>query len=619
MSFNSNKSKDLLKILGMGAVATMATSPIVQGGETEKKPNIIYIFSDDLGWNELGCYGQQKIKTPSLDKMAEEGMRFTQAYSGSPVCAPSRACLMQGRHTGHAYIRDNGEVGSWYDYEGQAQIPDSVYTIAEMLKEVGYTTGMVGKWGLGGPGPNINNCPSIPTRQGFEFYYGNLCQKQAHQYYPTYLWKNAQKDPLNNPDFIPHQKFPSNEDANDPANYEKYKGEEWTEDKIAEEALDFIRQNQDTTFFLYYASPVPHVALQAPDSAYEPYIDEFNPDKPYDGGNSYLPHRYPHSCYAGMITRFDQHVGNILSLLKELGIDSNTLVVYSSDNGTTFNGGCDAAFFNSVGPLRGLKCQVYEGGIRVPMIARWPGKIKPGMISGLPTAIWDMLPTFAEAAECIPPRYIDGISILPTLLGSPQDQKEHEWLYWEYATNKQAVIIGGKWKCVRNNSKDNPNGDVELYNLENDISESNNIASSNPEICDSCTQIMKHGRTESDIWTLFPSYNFDPWEWGNDPVSVNQSPKNINGSFLYQSYPNPFNKITKVNYYLPKDAKVSLRIYNASGRRVRTLVNKRQVKGSYTFVWDVRDGSDRLVKSGTYFSRLKVDGRVQIRKMLLVK
>ena len=601
MGFITEKSKDFLKIMGMSAVATMALTPDVEAQEAREKPNIIYVFSDDLGWNELGCYGQQKIQTPSLDNMAEEGMRFTQAYSGSPVSAPSRSCLMQGRHTGHSYIRNNGEVGSWYDYQGQTQIPDSVYTMAEMLNGAGYATGMVGKWGLGGPGPNVNNCPAIPTRQGFDFYYGHLCQKHAHQYYPTYLWKNDRKDSLNNPYFIPHQDFPTNQDEYDPANYEKYQGNEWAEDKIAEEALNFIRDNQDTTFFLYYASPVPHVALQAPDSAYEPYIDDFNPDNPYDGGNGYLPHRYPHSCYAGMITRFDQHVGDIFALL------------------TTFNGGCDADYFNSLGPLRGMKCQVYEGGIRVPMIARWPGKIEPGTVSDLPTAVWDMLPTFAEAVGCTPPRYIDGFSIMPTLLGSPQNQRKHEWLYWEYATNKQAVVISGKWKCVRNNSKDNPNGNVELYDLENDISESNNVASGNAALCDSCKQVMKYGRVDSDIWTLFPNHNFEPWEWGSDPVSVDQSQKNISPGFLHQNYPNPFTASTRIKYYLNKDTKVSLMIYNSSGRLIRALLDKKQVKGTHTFAWNGKDNSGKPVRSGTYFSRLKIDGRVQIRKMVLVK
>ncbi|MFC1783031.1 arylsulfatase [Planctomycetota bacterium] len=419
-----------------------------------RKPNIIYILADDLGYAELGCYGQKKIRTPHLDQIAAEGMRFTQHYSGSPVCAPSRCVLLTGKHTGHSYIRSNYEMGGWGpdEPEGQLHIPADTVTLSKLLQTAGYTTGAMGKWGLGGP-----DTSGEPNRQGFDHWYGYLCQRVAHNYYPTHLWRNTEKDILANEYFGAHQKLPEDRDPHDKASYFEYSGEQYSVDLMVDEALEFIKTNKDNPFFLYLPFPVPHVALQVPEDSLAEYEGTF-PETPYKGEKSYLPHRAPRAAYAAMITRMDKHIGRIMDLVKELGLDDNTLVMFSSDNGPTFNGGTDSAFFESAGPLRGLKASLYEGGIRVPMIARWPGKIKSNSITDHPSAFWDVLPTITELMGIDAPQDIDGISFLPTLL-QKQNQKTHDYLYWEY--NGAQALRMGDWKTYRRRV----NQPIELYNL----------------------------------------------------------------------------------------------------------------------------------------------------------
>jgi arylsulfatase len=459
-----------------------------------KHPNILFLLADDLGYGELGCYGQQKIRTPHLDQMAAEGMRFTQFYSGAPVCAPSRCVLMTGRHLGHATIRDNRQAKP--GAEGQEPIPDETVTLAETLQAAGYTTGAMGKWGLGPPGSSGD-----PNKQGFDLFFGYNCQGHAHNFYPTYLWRNDQRVTLNNPDFSAHQKLPPDADPNDPTNYRQYIGSDYAPDRMIDEALGFIRRNKDRPFFLYYPTTVPHLAIQVPEDSLAEYRGQW-PDPPYPGGKGYLPHPSPRAGYAAMVTRMDRDIGRMLALLKELGLDDNTLVMFTSDNGPTYDrlGGSDSEFFESNGPLSGLKGSVYEGGMRVPLIARWPGRIPGGRVSDLPAAFYDVLPTLAEVAGTAPPKGVDGISFLPTLTDGGQ-QKQHEFLVWEFhGYGGQQAVRMGRWKGIRLNCYKDPDGPILLYDLENDLAEERDVAEQHPEVVLKMAELLKQQHSDSAIW-----------------------------------------------------------------------------------------------------------------------
>ncbi len=475
-------------------------------------PNIILMLADDLGYGELGSYGQTLIRTPHLDRMATEGMRFTQFYSGSPVCAPSRATLLTGLHTGHTQVRDNYELGGWLDEEERGQMPlaAGTFTLAHMLKSAGYATAAIGKWGLGGPGSE-----GEPNLHGFDYFFGYLDQKQAHNFYPTHLWRNGEYVALRNPYFSPHQRHAG--DPADPASYAGYSGTDYSLDVMADDALDWIRAHAGERFFLYLPFTIPHLALQVPDSALAEYDGAFD-EQPYLGDRSYLPHPRPLSAYAAMITRMDAHIGRVIALLDSLDIDKRTLILFSSDNGTTYTGGVDAAFFNSVAGLRGLKGSLYEGGIRVPLIARWPGRIAPGTVSAHIGAFWDFLPTFAElvgypltedmatraagpaaAASPATPMAFDGVSFLPTLLGTGA-QSQHEFLYWEYHSQwrgAQAVRMG-RWKGVRLGGHENAAAPIQLFDLDADPREQHDIADAHPDIVARIRAAMAT-RTTSDI------------------------------------------------------------------------------------------------------------------------
>ena len=469
--------------------------------EPSPPPNIIYMLADDLGYGELGSYGQEKIRTPHLDRLAAEGMRFTQHYSGSPVCAPSRGTLLTGFHTGHSQIRDNFEVGGYPDPDelGQMPLDSGTYTIGRMLQDAGYTTAVIGKWGLGG-----RETLGQPRFQGFDYFFGYLDQQLAHNYYPTHLWRNGQRVPLDNEYFSPHQTF-DGEDPNDPGEYDKYKGGEYSLDVMADDALRFLDEHQDEPFFLYVPFPIPHLALQVPDSSLVEYEGAFD-ESPYSGEPSYLPHYRPLSAYAAMITRMDAHIGRLLQRLEELGLADNTLVMFSSDNGATYTGGVDAEFFESSGGLRGLKGSVYEGGIRVPMIARWPGRIEAATVSDHVSAFWDMMPTFAQVAGVEAPQGIDGLSLLPTLLGE-DGQEQHESLYWEYHglwNGAQAVRVG-RWKGVRLGGHLDAEAPIELYDLAVDPGETTDVAAANPDVVARIREVM-----ESRTLARLPEWNFAP-------------------------------------------------------------------------------------------------------------
>jgi len=433
-----------------------------------RRPNLIYIMLDDAGYGDLSCYGQKLFSTPHIDALAAEGMKFTDHYSGSTVCAPTRCSLMTGLHTGHAYIRGNREVQP----EGQAPMPADIVTLPRLLKKAGYVTGAFGKWGLGAPGS-----VSDPAEH-FDRFFGYNCQRQAHTYYPNHLWNNKTKVPLD--------------------------GKTYSHDVIQEATLKFIRENKDKAFFCYLPITIPHAAMHAPESAVAPFRKKFPQFKDKIGKYRGPLVKNPVAAFAGMMTYMDKGIGEVMALLKELGIDDNTIVLFSSDNGPHLEGGHQPRFFDSNGPLRGFKRDLYEGGIRVPLIARWPGKIKAGSTSDHISAHWDILPTFCELAGAKAPAGIDGISFVPTLLGKADQQKQHEYLYWEFSPQggKQAVRIG-KWKGVRLNVRKDRHSPIQLYDLSTDLSEKKNIAKDHPKIVARIEAAMKDAHVDSPIFPLF--------------------------------------------------------------------------------------------------------------------
>ena len=466
---------------------------------TAAPPNIVFILADDLGYSEAGCYGQKLIKTPNIDRLAAEGMRFTRNYSGNAVCAPSRCVLMTGKHPGHAYIRNNSEVKP----EGQKPIPDTEVTVAEILKEQGYATGAFGKWGLGAPGSEGD-----PIKQGFDRFFGYNCQRHAHSYYPSYLWSNDERIELkNDPPINGHAKMPEGADTSDPRTYDQFKGQDYAPDHINEQALKFIRDHKEQPFFLYYPTVIPHVALHVPDEELEPYLALGWNDPPFTKakGYGYTPHFTPRAAYAAMITRMDRYIGRVLDLLDELELTDNTLVVFSSDNGTTHLGlEVDYEFFESVKPLRGLKGSLYEGGVRVPLIVRWPGRVSAGSTSDYVTGFEDWLPTLAGVADGMIPESIDGVDLLPALTGAPA--KDRQLLYREFSGyGGQQAVWSGKWKAIRQNlrpRKGEPDMTVQLYDLSTDVSESRDVASEFPEVAKRLATLMSDQHTPSQLFPM---------------------------------------------------------------------------------------------------------------------
>ena len=469
----------------------------------DEKPNIIFILADDLGYRELGCYGQEKIKTPRIDELAASGMKFTRAYSGNAVCAPSRCVLMTGKHPGHATVRDNASVQP----EGQHPLFADDVTIAEKLKEQGYTCGAFGKWGLGNVWSDGN-----PNKQGFDRFFGYNCQAHAHSYYPATLWSDGELFPLKNDPPIPgHEGLAPGADPNDPRSYDRFKGQDYAADRIHEEALKFLKDNREGPFFLYYPNIIPHVALHIPDKELEPYLAQKWNDPPFtrDKGG-YTPHFTPRAAYAAMISKLDTQVGEVIDLVAELGLSENTLVIFTSDNGTThLKEEVDYDFFKSVGELRGLKGELYEGGVRVPQIAAWPGKIPAGTSSDRVTGFEDWLPTILELAGFADstPGDIDGISLASTLRGEKQDPRP--FLYREFPSygGQQAVWLGQRWKGIRTELKKKgvkPDLTVQLYDLEEDLSESKDVATQHPEVVKQIEALMKSERVPTEAFP-FPA------------------------------------------------------------------------------------------------------------------
>lgn len=457
-----------LLVLALALWTSCAREPAPQSAQ---RPNIVFIMADDLGYGHLGGYGQEKIKTPNIDRLAEEGMKFTQAYAGESVCAPSRSVLMTGLHNGHTAVRANGRGMYLYDED---------VTVAEVLKEAGYTTGGFGKWGLGD-----HDTPGQPNRQGFDEFFGQLDQVHAHFYYPFWVWHNQEKYAL--------------------AENEGEKQNRYVQDEIHSKALDFIRRNHDRPFFAYLAYIIPHVELVVPEDSEAPYRDQFPKVSIKDPREGYLSSDHAYATYAGMITRLDRQVGEVLALLDELNLTENTLVIFTSDNGAQGNAWQPLIdFFKGNGPLHGHKGQLYEGGIRVPLIARWPGQIEPGSVTDHMCYFPDVMPTLAEVAGVEAPPGTDGISFLPILLGQGE-QKEHSYLYWAHYRGhdeppQSQAVRAGKWKAIQ----PQPGAAVELYDLESDIGETWNLASEKTEMAEELTAFLTEALSERRVYEPTP-------------------------------------------------------------------------------------------------------------------
>ena len=454
----------LRPLVGLAALWPSAAGAAI-AAESAPRPNIVFIMADDLGYGDLGCYGQKLVQTPNIDRLAAGGVRFTDAYAGSTVCAPSRCTLMTGLTTGHGRVRGNALV--------PLQPQDT--TVAEVLHRAGYSTGIIGKWGLGEAGST-----GTPNLKGFDYWFGYLDQKRAHNYYPEYLWENDHLVPLAG-NVVSHGV------ATQRAKY--------SHDLFAARALDFIDHHRQDPFFLYLAFTIPHANNEARQRGME---------VPSDAPYSHEDWPQPQRNHAAMITRLDATVGQLMARLDEFGLASNTLVFFTSDNGPHREGGADPAFFQSAGPLHGYKRSMYDGGIRVPMIVRWPGHIEPGRVDAFPWAFWDFLPTAAELAGASAPAGLDGISIVPELLGAARagrPQQPHQYLYWEFYEGgfKQALRLG-HWKAVRLKL----GGPIELYDLATDLGETHDVAAAHPDIIAKIEKLLTAAHTDSPDWPVRP-------------------------------------------------------------------------------------------------------------------
>ncbi|NNJ70986.1 MAG: arylsulfatase [Kiritimatiellales bacterium] len=467
----------------MRKLIMLAVMGALHGGQAAQKPNVIYILADDLGYGDLSCYGQTHFQTPNIDALATQGMKFTQHYSGSTVCAPSRCVLLTGLHSGHAPIRGNGAV----EPEGQGPMPADTFTVAHLFKNAGYATGLFGKWGLGAPGTG-----SEPLDMGFDRFYGYNCQRQAHHYYPYFLSDDRGRE-------IQWGNFGLEQG-------------EYAPDKIQDQTLEFIEANKDQPFFIYYALVQPHAEMFAPEEYMEKYRGKFLPESSYegtDGGPNFRKYAYgsqpeAHAAFAAMVDVMDDDIGDLVAKLEELGIADNTLIMFTSDNGPHQEGGHDPAYFNSTGSGRGFKRDLYEGGVHVPMIAWWPGKVPAGVETDHLSAFWDILPTMAELTGQPVPANTDGVSFLPTLLAE-KGQADHDYLYWEFHEKKGRVALRqGNWKAVRYNVATDPDSLLELYDLSTDPKEASNVAGKYPEVVAKMDALIKGARTESPE----PNFNF---------------------------------------------------------------------------------------------------------------
>ena len=499
-----------MKIFLLFSILSFLVSCSKKNNISSDHPNFIFILADDLGYGELGILGQKIIETPNIDQLAKDGMILTNHYSGSPVCAPARAVLLTGLHTGNNPVRGNdewkerGDVWSFEamfknsELEGQRPLPDSTITVASYLKSNGYKTGMVGKWGLGAPNTN-----SIPNNMGFDFFYGYNCQRQAHTLYPTHLWKNKERDILKNI-VVDKGALKEGLDPNNSESYKLYNQNDYAPTLMHNQALKFLDRNKDEKFFLYYASPLPHLPLQAPKKWVDYYRKKLGEEKPYIGDSGYYPNQFPKATYAGMISYLDEQVGEIISKLKEIGKYENTVIIFTSDNGPTHVDQVDIDFFNSAGIFinskKTVKGSVNEGGIRVPTIVTWPKKIKSGTKSDHPCTFYDFFATVSDILGNPVYNKTDGLSYLPSLIG--KEQKEHDYLYWEFpAYGGQQAIRINQWKGIKRDLfKGSSN--LKLYDLSKDPKELNDVANLYPNVVDNMEKLLKQAHTKATIKTF---------------------------------------------------------------------------------------------------------------------
>lgn len=479
---------------------------IIRGGpsaadEQSARLNVVFILADDLGWGEVGCYGQEKIPTPNIDRLAEQGMRFTQHYSGAPVCAPARCTLMTGRHLGHAEIRGNLQAQRTFPQfdEGQHPISADVVTLAEAFRDAGYATGAMGKWGLGPVGSTGD-----PNDQGFDLFFGYNCQAVAHSFYPPHLWRNREKIAINANPIPGHQRQPEGE-----VRMDDWIGETYAPQLVIAEAGQFIENHKDRPFFLYLPFTEPHVAMHPPRDSVERFPEEWD-DEAYRGQCGYLPHPRPRAGYAAMISDLDSYVGRVMEALEKAGAAERTLVVFTSDNGTTHPrrddthfhvGGVDGGFFNSTAGLRGYKGSVYEGGIRVPMIVRLPSRIEAGAVSDAPSYFADWFPTLCDAAALASLPETDGESIWPVMTGDiPGARRPMVWVFTEYGG--QVAVRIGNHKVIRQGLKTKAPGEWEVYDLSKDPVEANDLAAEHAEVIEQAKEILRREVSRNDIFPI---------------------------------------------------------------------------------------------------------------------
>ena len=504
--------KSISVLIGLGVLFPEFVEAGVSSLLRKKQPNIIYIVADDLGLGDLGCYGQTQIETPHIDALAEQGMIFTNHYAGQAVSAPSRCTLLTGLHSGHAYIRGNDELESrgavWSHramladpaLEGQRPLPAHTMMVSHKLKEGGYATAYIGKWGLGYPGSE-----STPNKMGFDFFYGYNCQRQAHTYFPPFLYRNERRVYLNNQYMEPHTRLDKNENPADSLNYEKFVQQDYAPDLMYKEVLKFVTQHKEVPFALFWMTNLPHVPLQAPKKWVAYYRDKLGDESPYLGEQGYFPCQYPKATYAAMISYLDEQIGGLVQYLKELDLFENTLIVFTSDNGPASNGGAASSFFHSAYPHNSEKGwgkgSLHEGGIHVPMIACWPKVVDPGTKTDLLSAFWDVMPTLCDLAQVEAP-VTDGLSFLPTLQGKKRKQKKHEFLYWENPEKDgQKALRMGQWKAfVGNLYKDNRR--VQLFDLNLDPAERSDVSAQHPEVLKQVLRLFKEEHRAPEVSTF---------------------------------------------------------------------------------------------------------------------
>ena len=500
------------KRIMLAAVAAAACG-CTGGKAVPEKPNIIYLMFDDLGYGDLGCYGQEMIETPNIDALAANGILFTDMYSAAPLSSPSRCCIMTGKHMGHSQIRHNKERytptdgrgwnGLYLDQtmEGQQPMLAGTPTIGKMMQEAGYKTAMVGKWGLGFPASD-----STPLKMGFDYFYGFNCQALAHCYYPTHLWENDTKFATGNEMVMQGEPLPEGLDPRDPASYERYGGKFYSPDLMYDKLEKWVCDNAGGPFFLMWTTTVPHSAVQAPADEVKHYVEKLGDEEPLTHGGMYLPSRYPHATYAAMVTHIDTQVGKLVAKLKELGIWDNTIFIVTSDNGPAHNGNSPMEYFRSGGPFCCAagwgKSSLHEGGIRMPFVVAWGDRLK-GQKSSHIGIFADLMPTFADLAGTQAPDN-DGISFAPILRGKPGRQQEHDYLYWEFPGAQGWVAVRiGQWKGLLQRANKG-NQDMELYDLSTDPRESVNVAAEHPDIINRMWEIVRESHEPSVLG--FPKY-----------------------------------------------------------------------------------------------------------------